>query len=181
MGLAMAYGIIKNHGGEIEVDSDLGAGTVFSIYLPLSDREPVRTAPAPPRPTQSGAGLVLVVDDEDPVRRLIIRALERGGFKTLEAVDGQVAVELYGARHDEIDLVILDMVMPRLEGQECFKRLKQIDPEVRVIVASGYALDGRAQEILDGGALDFFQKPFDMNQLVERIQQILAPGAEHQR
>ncbi len=160
MGLAMVYGIVRNHGGSIEVRSKLGEGTAFDLYLPLV------AGAARPRLRESGTmavpgtGTVLVVDDEDGVRRVVRSLLESLGYRVILAENGSEAIEIYRERGPEIDLVVLDLTMPVMDGQSCFDQLRTIDPEVRVVVATGHALDKAAQKLLDRGAKGFVQKPF---------------------
>jgi CheY-like chemotaxis protein len=177
LGLASAYGIVKNHSGYIDVHSENGRGSTFAVYLPASER-----APSPehrPFPeTVAGSGTVLLVDDEEIVREVGGSMLERLGYRVLSAGGGREAIEVFRREKDRIDLVILDLIMPGIGGGETFDRLKQIDPNVRVLLASGYSIDGKAGEILRRGCRGFIQKPFTIDQLSEKIRDILAPGID---
>jgi PAS domain S-box-containing protein len=169
MGLAMVYGTVQNHGGFIEVDSRLGQGTEFSIYLPEASPKAGADRRLPLGKPIPGTGRILVVDDEETVRGVAREFLKRLGYQVLTASDGQEAVETYRASAQEIDLVILDMVMPRLGGRECFRALKQINPEVRAVLCTGYGFNVATQEILDEGMAGFLQKPYQMSQLSEIV------------
>ncbi len=163
LGLSTVYGVIKNHNGHITVYSEPGEGTRFCIYLPVSRKKVTR--PAPVVEVFSGDATLLIVDDEEDVRALARAQLEGLGYRVMSAGDGVEAVDIYSRKWHEIDLVLLDMIMPNLDGRETFWRFKEIDPEVKVILISGFSHDGRAEELLDGGALDFIQKPFKLDEL----------------
>jgi len=165
LGLATVYGIIKNHGGQITVASEPGEGTTFAIYLPASKKEIVRRKKT--RKFVIGDATVLVIDDEENVRKLAEKQLESIGYGVLSAKNGKEAIKLYKQRKDEIDLVLLDMIMPELAGRETFQELQKINPHIKVLLVSGFSRDGRAVEILDDGVLGFVQKPFKLHELSE--------------
>jgi len=172
LGLASVYGILKNHGGFIEVRSEMGRGAAFEVYLPVSEKEIVqdregRVAFAP------GTGTILLVDDEEMILEVGREMLECMGYKALTAAGGREAVEVYEKNREEIDLVILDMIMPDMGGGPTYERLKSLNPGVKVILSSGYSLDGEAAEMLERGCRTFIQKPFTMNQLSLRIREVL--------
>lgn len=172
LGLASVYGIIKNHEGFINVDSQAGRGTRFEIYLPASQRP----APLHQLPTDDfshGHETVLLVDDEEMIIDVGRRMLEKLGYDTLTASNGSKAIEIYQNRAKDIDLVILDMVMPKLSGGETFDRLKEINPAINVILCSGYSIDGQASEILKRGCRAFIQKPFNLKMLSQHIRAVL--------
>lgn len=172
LGLASAYGIIKGHGGYIDVESRKGHGATFKIYLPASRKE-IKSKEKAREMVNKGEATVLLVDDEEHIAEVGQELLEALGYKTHVARNGQEAVELFEKYKDNIDLVLLDMVMPKMSGKEVFKRLKEIDPEVKVLLSSGYSLDGEAQELMDLGCAGFIQKPFRLKDLTRVLAQIL--------
>ncbi len=172
LGLASAYGIIRNHGGIIRVKSTVGRGSTFSIYLPASQKPAVEVRSVPQR-IEAGEGTILLVDDESLVVDVGRQVIEKLGYTALTARGGQEAIELYGRFKDRVDLVILDMVMPRMSGGETYKRLRKIDPSVKVLLCSGYSIEGQANEILALGCNGFIQKPFSMDELSQKIHHIL--------
>jgi len=174
MGLAMVYGIVKNHGGSIRVYSEVDHGTTFSVYLPLAEG-PVEVRPEwSPDSRPEGTGCVLVVDDEEVVRNVAEDMLSELGYTVLTASDGDEAVKRYAGMGREIDLVIIDMIMPVMAGRECFRALKEINPDVKAILATGYGFNGKAQEILEEGVAAFVQKPFSMAALATVVARTLA-------
>jgi PAS domain S-box-containing protein len=172
LGLASVYGIIKNHGGFVNVDSQKGRGTRFEIFLPAS-REPAPPKQLPAEELTEGHETILLVDDEEMIIDVGKRMLEKLGYKTLTATKGSEAIEIYKTRGEDIDLVILDMVMPTISGGETFDRLKETDPAIKVILCSGYSIDGQATEILERGCKAFIQKPFNLKTLSQHIQAVL--------
>jgi len=175
LGLASAYGIIKGHRGYIHVDSEKGRGTTFSIYLPASDKEVV-TAIKPAKYVIEGSGTILLIDDEDLVLDTGVMMLEKVGYTVLKAKGGKEAVEIYEANKDKIDLVILDMIMPDMGGGEAYDRMKEINPDVKVLLSSGYSIEGEATEILERGCDGFIQKPFNIQELSGKIREFLDKG-----
>ena len=173
LGLASVYGIVKGHGGFIDVESEKGKGTTFKIYLPASRKKVTKTAEIV-EPIRRGRETVLLVDDEEmmlEVGRDLLRAM---GYQVLTANSGTAAVEIYQERKDGIDLVLLDLVMPQMGGSEAFDRLKKINPEVKVLLLSGYSIDGEASKVIDRGCSGFIQKPFNMEQLSRSIKSVAA-------
>jgi len=168
----MVYGIVKAHQGFIDVESDIGKGTTFTVYVPATDVVPATAHPADlPR---KGHGRILIVDDEEVVRKLAREMLRRSGYDVVTATGTTEAVTWYRAHPHEADLVIIDMVMPGKDGQECFKALKAIDPDVRAILSTGYGLDGHAQDTLDAGMVGYVQKPYHMEDLITAVADALA-------
>ncbi|HHO76274.1 MAG TPA: PAS domain-containing sensor histidine kinase [Deltaproteobacteria bacterium] len=172
LGLASAYGIIKNHEGIINVYSSKGQGTTFTIYLPASARAVIREV-KPQEHILQGNETILIVDDEQIVLDVGIKMLTSLGYRVFSAGGGNDAVELYKNERDAIDMIILDMIMPELSGGETFIKLKEINPHVKVLLSSGYSLNGQAEEILSNGCMGFIQKPFTIKDLSIRLKEIL--------
>jgi PAS domain S-box-containing protein len=172
MGLAMAYGIIKNHNGFITVDSEINKGSTFTIYLPatnydvkITDIKDNKDDIPPLSSPLYRKGTVLLVDDEEIVRDVGSELLKNLGYEVLEACNGIEAIEIFKEKKGEISFVILDMVMPELSGKDTFYRLKELEPEVKVFISSGYSIDSIAQEIIHSGAKGFIQKPYSLFEL----------------
>ncbi len=172
LGLAAAYGIINNHGGLIDVYSEKNKGTTFYIYLPAKEMIAIQEEPVPEE-LLTGTEVLLMVDDEEMVLEVGKEMLESLGYTILTAKDGKEAIEVYEKNHETIDAVILDMIMPELSGGETFNRLKEINPEIRVLLSSGYGLDDKVQAIMDRGCKAFLQKPFKIEELSQKLRTIL--------
>ena len=172
LGLASVYGIIKGHGGYIDVESEEGRGTTFKIYLPATNGEIPKTIKAPDHIIK-GTGTILLVDDEEMVLEVGERFLKVMGYQVLTAREGREAIEIYKKHRETIDLVLLDIIMPNMKGGEVFDRLKEINPDIKVLLSSGYSIDGEASHILERGCRGFIQKPFNMSQLSQSIGAIL--------
>ena len=172
LGLASAYGIIKGHGGFINVYSEKGHGTTFNIYLPASNREVVRKEQSAGA-IRRGHETVLLVDDERMILDVTREMLEGLGYRVLVAQSGAEAMEIYRADHEKIDLVILDMIMPGMGGGEILDRMKAVHADCRVILSSGYSINGEARTILARGARLFLQKPFRLDDLSQKIREAL--------
>jgi two-component system cell cycle sensor histidine kinase/response regulator CckA len=172
LGLASAYGIIKNHGGIINAHSEPGQGATFNIYLPASDKE-IEKDRDPSADILGGAETVLLVDDEDMILDVGKEMLEALGYHVMLSPNGKQAVGLFKENKDKIDMVILDLIMPDMGGGEVYDRLKQINPKVKVLLSSGYSIDGQANQILERGCDGFIQKPFDIREVSKRIREIL--------
>ena len=172
LGLASAYGIIKNHGGSIHVASEPGKGTTFTIYVPATERRP---AIGEKRKDEifTGWETVMVVDDEAINISVMKEMLEMLHYRVLPVGSGQEAVAVYMEKGKEIDLVILDMIMPGINGGRTFDILREINPDVAVILASGYSADGEARTILNRGCLGFIQKPFHLQELSRKVRAVL--------
>jgi CheY-like chemotaxis protein len=174
LGMAAAYGIVKNHNGSISVDSRAGAGTTVSIFLPVAEPGPdTKSAPGQQNALVQESGTVLVIEDEPQVREICRKILERLGFRVLEAPTAAEAIRIAQSFEGDIDLVLLDYVMPRMQGNDLYQRLKQCRRNVKVIVTSGYPIDGPVQQVLNAGAQGFIQKPFSRNELSEKVFRIL--------
>ena len=172
LGMASAYGIIKGHGGYIDVDSKKGEGTTFSIYLPATEKD-LEGKKVSSDELVKGKGTVLLVDDEGMVLDAVEEMLKHLGYEVLLAEDGQEALELYKENQDKIDMVLLDMVMPEMGGGETFDRIKEINTNIKVLLSSGYSIEGEAKEILKRGCDAFIQKPFKPEQLSQKIGEVL--------
>jgi len=172
LGLAAVYGIITGHGGYIGVESRKGHGSTFSIYLPASGEKVRKVLGATDEITRVN-GTVLLVDDEDMVLDVEKELLETLGYEVLTARDGKEAVEIYKKKWDNIDLVLMDMVMPNMSGGEAYDRMKEINPRVKVLLSSGYSIDREAKEILARDCDGFIQKPCTIKELSEKIREIV--------
>ncbi|MGD8286260.1 MAG: PAS domain S-box protein, partial [Desulfobacterales bacterium] len=172
LGLASVYGIIKNHGGYINVYSEKEHGTTFTIYLPASEKSIIEEQEVIAALIK-GTGTILLIDDEQMILEVGKELLEEMGYQVIPALSGEKALKIYKEDPDNIDLVIMDMIMPGMGGGETFDRLKEIDPEIKVLLSSGYSINGQATEILQRGCDGFIQKPFNLNQLAGTIQKIL--------
>jgi PAS domain S-box-containing protein len=175
LGLAAVYGTVTNHRGGIVVDSEPGAGTSFTIYLPVT-----RPSASVGSRRDSGEpvgqrlhGHVLLVEDEPDVREVCGQMLEALGCTVTTAADGGSALATFREHHDRIDLVLLDLVLPRVNGPEVFRAIRDIDAEVPVLVVSGFSVDGEAQQLIDDGARGFLQKPFTLAALAGAVAQAL--------
>ncbi len=172
LGLASTYGIIKGHGGYIDVESKKGHGTTFSIYLPVSEKRLEKAVKNPVEVTK-GTGTVLLVDDEDNILKVGRELLEAMGYRVLTAKDGKEAIDLYSKNRDGIDVVLLDIVMPDMSGGEAYDRIKEVNCNVKVLLSSRHRMDGQATEILNRGCEGFIQKPFSIYELSRKIREII--------
>lgn len=175
LGLASVYGIIKAHGGYIDVDSEQGVGTTFHIYFPALDKSNIHShiPHKGPNRIKPGKGTILIVDDEEIIIDVSIEMLKKIGYRVLKALSGKEAISEYQASSAKIDLVILDLIMPKISGSEVYDKLKEINPQVKVLLSSGYSVDGQATEILKRGCNGFIQKPFNMEELSRKVNEIL--------
>jgi PAS domain S-box-containing protein len=172
LGLATVYGIIKGHKGTINVYSEPGHGTTFTIYLPVSDKEVVRET-METETIARGMETILLVDDEKMVLEVNKELLESMGYLVYGVGSGQEAIAVYREKEKEIDLVILDMIMPGMSGGETFDRLREINPEIKVLLSSGYSITGKAQAIMDRGCNGFLQKPFQIEKFSRKVREML--------
>ncbi|MEJ2657683.1 MAG: PAS domain S-box protein [Desulfobacterales bacterium] len=172
LGLASAYGIINSHGGIINVYSKKGDGATFNIFLPVSEKKIVKEKIIY-KEIVKGTETVLLVDDEDMILDIGCDLLEKLGYEVLTAKSGMEAIEIYRNKGEKIDIVILDMVMPKLGGGDTYDQLKGIDPDIKVLLSSGYSINGQAGKILSRGCDGFIQKPFDIKNLSFEIRNIL--------
>ncbi|MBU2652697.1 MAG: response regulator, partial [Bacteroidetes bacterium] len=172
LGLAAVYGTVINHHGAIEVQSELDKGSIFVIYLPLSE-EAMPNPAAEPKSAANGHGHVLLVDDENVIRIIGADMLQDIGYEVTVCGDGVEAFARYRECWEAIDVVILDIVMPKMSGRDTFAALREINPGVKVIISSGYSIDGEAKQILEDGAIAFLQKPFNLAELSRKVNEAL--------
>jgi PAS domain S-box-containing protein len=177
LGLSSAYGIVKAHGGYLDVESKPGSGTTFKVFLPATEAE-IHEAVGTTTELVKGTGTVLLVDDEEPVLEVGKELLEAMGYRVLAAKDGNEAVEIYRKNEGDIDIVVLDMIIPGMSGGEVYDRLKDTDPNVKVLLSSGYAIDGDASKIMERGCNGFIQKPFHIKELSDKMNEIINTGKD---
>lgn len=173
LGLASVYGIVKNHGGFVNVYSEKGKGSTFNIYLPAYEKIKKEEEKKETGARIPGTGLVLFVDDEQMIIDVGQAILKRLGYSVITATGGEQAVDIYNKNRDKIDLVILDMIMPDMPGSEVFTKIRAINPDAKILLSSGYALDGQASGIMEKGCNGFIQKPFSVNKLSAKLSEIL--------
>ena len=179
LGLAAVLGIVRGHGGALKIYSQPQRGSTFKVLFPAS-RQPVEESAGPSATKQEwrGSGVILVVDDDEPVRIATKLMLEKLGFTVLTAEDGRAALEVFRSRIDEIVVVLLDLTMPRLDGEETFRELRRIRPDVRVILSSGYDEQETTSRFAGKGLAGFLQKPYGLRPLGEKIRQVLEAPPE---
>jgi PAS domain S-box-containing protein len=172
LGLATVYGIVKGHGGGIDVTSEPGRGTTFEIYLPATEKAIVKEQNKTTTILR-GKETVLLVDDEPIVLEVTRELMEALGYRVFLAGSGQEAIAVFLEKRKMIDMVILDMVMPGISGNETFDRLREIDPQLVILLSSGYSINGQAQQILKKGCNGFIQKPFKLKALSQKLREVL--------
>jgi two-component system cell cycle sensor histidine kinase/response regulator CckA len=172
LGLASAYGIIKGHGGVIAVESKIGVGSTFHIYLPATEKAVIKEKKKSEE-IYLGHETILLVDDEEVITDVSREILETLGYTVMVAGSGREAIEIYKQHHGKIDLVIMDMIMPQMSGGETFDVLKNINPDIKVILSSGYSLKGQAAKIIERGCRAFLQKPFSIKDLSKKVRSVL--------
>ncbi|MBW2980073.1 PAS domain S-box protein [Candidatus Woesearchaeota archaeon] len=169
MGLAMAYGIIENHGGSLDVTSAEGEGTRFDVYLPVHGEVDLRRDEQSLDARVYGSGRILIVDDEKIIRHFLSQSLENLGYNVVCVADGKQAIDYYGEHQDEVDLVLLDLTMPVMSGVDCFHELKRINPNVRALLSTGHSAEGVASEL----GLEYLQKPYTVEDISEAVAKTL--------
>jgi CheY-like chemotaxis protein len=172
LGLASTYGIVKAHGGYIDVESKRGQGTTFEIYLPATQKE-VKEEKKLSGELVKGKGTILLVDDEETVIDVGEQMLKKLGYEVYLAKGGQEAIDVYKENKDNINMVLLDIVMPGMSGGKTYDSLREIDSDIKVLLSSGYDIEGKAKEILERGCDAFIQKPFNMRELSQEVRKIL--------
>jgi CheY-like chemotaxis protein len=174
LGLATVYGIVKGHQGFIRCNSKLGQGTTFSVYFPVIEQDEAwvekKDITIPPR---GGGEIILVVDDEDFIRDMGEKIFTGYGYKVRTACDGEEALEIYRNERGRIDLVVLDLIMPGMGGGRCLEKLLEMDPQAKVLVASGYAVDGPTRKALESGTQAFVRKPYEVRELLKAVREAL--------
>ncbi|MBN2804331.1 MAG: response regulator [Deltaproteobacteria bacterium] len=177
LGLSMVYGTVKNHGGAVIIRSAINQGTSVTLYLPIYKRKSLTvgtTLNSPLSTTHIKDLSILIVDDEPLVRKSTSRILNQFGFDVLTAQSGKKAVELYKEHKDKIDLVLLDLIMPEMDGEQTFNELLSINRDIKVIFISAFSKDSiRVDNLLERGAMDFVQKPFTLNEISSVIHKTL--------
>lgn len=173
LGLAMVFGIIKSHSGHITCESSIGQGTTFHIYLPAHKLQAKENDETITEHEAPGNESILVIDDEESIRKLCSRALTKVGYKVLTAKNGYEGLELFKNHMDDISLVILDLIMPEMGGNRCLEELFNVDPTVKVLVASGYSAEAPVNEVMKIGAKKFLAKPYSRAQLLGDVRKVL--------
>ncbi len=173
LGLSIVHGIVKNHHGYIDVESTVGAGTTFSIYLPIVAQAIAAASRTAAGPSQGRGETVLIIEDEDILRMLMREMLVRAGYRILEAKDGEEGVRVFRAEHAGIAAVISDMGLPVLSGEQVFHELRAVDARVRLIFSTGYIRDEKRQELLDLGARRFIHKPYRVDEMLTALREVL--------
>jgi signal transduction histidine kinase/CheY-like chemotaxis protein len=176
LGLSMVLSIVKSFSGEVRAESQPGQGTLLEIFLPASKKTPTATPVQTEAKARGGHECILLAEDEEVIREMAQIGLESKGYKVFSAPDGAAALSTYRERQTEIDLVIADMVMPRVSGPELFASIKEINPDVRVIVSSGYSHDQEGQRMLRHGCLGYLQKPYNIESLNQLVRSVLDSG-----
>ncbi len=186
LGLAMVYGIVENHGGHIECYSEQAKGTVFKIYFPvLMTESKIQVSEKKEEEIQGGSETILLVDDEEPILDIAESTLKRFGYTTITAENGEKAIEIINKINTKnkeketgkkIDLVILDVSMPGMGGHQCLKELLKIDPNIKVIIASGYSATGKVEETIKSGASGFIGKPYRLTDMLKKVRDVIDRG-----
>lgn len=176
LGLAMVHGIVSQHGGYIRCYSEPGRGTSFKIYLPVSRTESLSSLAETREMPAFGTETILIVDDDDRIRDISQQMIEMGGYKVLTAPSGEEALKIYHLRKNEISLIILDLIMPGMGGKRCLRELLRIDPDVRVLVASGFSSNDLTFDEKEAGARGFVRKPYDAKDILGAIRNVLDKG-----
>jgi CheY-like chemotaxis protein len=174
LGLASVYGIVKSYGGYISCYSEEGNGTTFKLYLPAAERQPKtaeeRTEEDAPR---GGTETILLVDDEEAIRNFASSVLRRFGYRVMTGASGEEALELIGQGGETISLVILDLGMPGMGGHKCLLEMRKTRPVLKVLIASGYSVNGQVKKSMEAGATGYIGKPYRVKELLGKVREIL--------
>lgn len=174
LGLASVYGTVKAHDGYVDVETDLGKGSIFKIYLPVgAGPESTLTTELRSNGVNSTKGMIMVIDDEDFILDICFELLKELGFSCITFKNSAEAVTWYEEHFPEVDLILIDMIMPILNGRNCFRKLKAVNPRIKAVLSTGYSFNQEAQAIMDDGVQGFIQKPFDSAQLEKVIDDVL--------
>jgi CheY-like chemotaxis protein len=169
LGLAAAYGTLIQYHGSITVSSEVSAGTIFTILLPLIEEKKKKDETPAIVHQVCGSGKILLVDDEAIIRETVKSFLEDFGYKVVLAENGVVGLDIFKKMHRELDLVIMDMMMPEMNGEDCFNIMRSIDPTARIIISSGFTRDADIEKIKNKGLIGILRKPFRLHELVEIV------------
>ncbi|HVO37536.1 MAG TPA: ATP-binding protein [Spirochaetia bacterium] len=173
LGLSIVYGIVQRHGGRIQVSSVPGKGTTFEMLFPATDVNVIEAAASPLDAVPRGKETIMIVDDEVDLRNLFRLSLGERGYTVIEAADGLEAVEKFRRRRGAIDLVLIDLIMPRLGGRETYMKLRELDPEVKALFATGYGIDDKVEDLLATGVLGIIRKPYELSAVEKEIRRVL--------
>lgn len=174
LGLASVYGIVKSHGGYISCYSEVGQGTTFKLYLPAAQRQKVPEEKTVEEDLPGGGDeTILLVDDEEPIRTFASAALRRFGYRVVTGASGEEALEVITRTGEKIALIILDLGMPGMGGQKCLQEIRKNNPSAKVLIASGYTMNGQVKKTMEAGAAGYIGKPYRINVLLRKVREIL--------
>lgn len=173
LGLASVYGIVKSHGGYIMCYSEVGQGTTFKIYLPATEQPDMETTAIISDPPRRGTETVLLVDDEELIRSFASQALREFGYTVITASSGEDALQIYAHKPGEIDLVIMDIGMPGMGGHKCLQEMIRMNPAAKVIISSGYSVNGQVRKSMEIGAYGYVGKPYQLTDLLNKVREVL--------
>jgi CheY-like chemotaxis protein len=173
LGLSMVYGIVKQHEGFITVSSEPGKGTTFDIYFPPAGTAAVEDKVTEEAPIAGGPETILIVEDSPEIREMLCQVLATAGYKVIEAADGQEGVEKFIEHKEEVDLVILDVIMPRKNGREAYEEIRGIDGKIKAIFTSGYTADIISRQGILEGEYNFLAKPLSPNMILSKVRETL--------